>query len=229
MDEIIGLEVTQNSISFSFADEVIAWAFSNFSKIRLLRFFYARGRLSKCLVWDGYSSWFVVKFSNKEKWFTNLVGDEMPNLRPYCFGRSCLSVEMLQWFVVFDFVHNSQGEILKQLWSFFANSNSLLLSRYCEETAYAIRIFTILVQFLAVYRPWENKVKFEFRELAVFFFSLGRYCFTVWSDERSIDWRNLKRVGIKNKRIRLNVSADTIFLKLQKWRTQDEINYMRVL
>ena len=42
MDGIIGLEVTQNSISFSFADEVIAWAnwtFSNFSKIRLLRFF----------------------------------------------------------------------------------------------------------------------------------------------------------------------------------------------
>ena len=29
-----------------------------------------------------------------------LVGDEMPKLRPYCFGRSCLSVEMLQWFVV---------------------------------------------------------------------------------------------------------------------------------
>ena len=39
MDGIIGLEVTQNSRPFSFADEVIAWAFSNFSKVRLLRFF----------------------------------------------------------------------------------------------------------------------------------------------------------------------------------------------
>ena len=28
----------------------------------------------------------------------------MPKLRPYCFGRSCLSVEMLQWFVDLDFV-----------------------------------------------------------------------------------------------------------------------------
>ena len=52
----------------------------------------------------GYSLWFVGKFSNKEKWFTNLVGDEMPRLRPYCFGRSCLSLEMLQKFVVLDIV-----------------------------------------------------------------------------------------------------------------------------
>ena len=32
------------------------------------------------------------------------MGDEMPKLRPYCFGRSCLSVEMLQCFVLLDFV-----------------------------------------------------------------------------------------------------------------------------
>ena len=39
MDGIIGLEVTQNSRSFAFADEVIARAFSNLKKNRLLRFF----------------------------------------------------------------------------------------------------------------------------------------------------------------------------------------------
>ena len=56
------------------------------------------------LFWDRVFSVIVAKFSNKEKWLTNLVGDEMPILRPYRFGCICLSLEMLQWFVVLDFV-----------------------------------------------------------------------------------------------------------------------------
>ena len=57
---------------------------------------------------------FVTKFSKKEKWFTNLVGDKKPKLRPIfpkwlcscvfgsniCLGCSCWSVEMLQWFQI---------------------------------------------------------------------------------------------------------------------------------
>ena len=45
-----------------------------------------------------------LKFQTKRSDLRILEGDEMPKLRPYCFGRSCLSVEMLQWFVVLDFV-----------------------------------------------------------------------------------------------------------------------------
>ena len=96
---------------------------------------------------------------NLKKKFTYLVADEMSNLRPifprwqgfirlvwkqYCFGRICWSVEMLQWFAVFDFVlilsliqislmswsratkdckNNKNDDILndlvEQLWSFF--------------------------------------------------------------------------------------------------------------
>ena len=93
---------------------------SKFSKVRLLRFFYARGHLSKELFEIVCSLRFVANFSKKEKKFTNLVGDGMSKLRPifprpqgsirlvwkeYCFGRTCWGVEMLQWFAVSDFVH----------------------------------------------------------------------------------------------------------------------------
>ena len=129
---------------------------SKFSKVRLLRFFYARGRLSKELFEIVCSLKFVAKL--KKKKFTNLVGDGMSKLKPifprwqgsirlvwkqYCFGRTCWSVEMFQWFAVLDFVlilsriqisqmswsrvtedskNNKNGDILndlvKQLWSF---------------------------------------------------------------------------------------------------------------
>ena len=55
VDGIILLEVTQNnySRSLSFADEVIEWAFSYFSKIRLLRFLCERTpRQMSCLRQD---------------------------------------------------------------------------------------------------------------------------------------------------------------------------------
>ena len=48
---------------------------SKFSEVRLLRFFYARGRLSKDLFEIVCSLRFEAKFSKKEKKFTNLVGD----------------------------------------------------------------------------------------------------------------------------------------------------------
>ena len=39
----------------------------------------------------------------------------------------------------------------------------------------------------------------------------------------AMNYRDLKRVNIKNKRIRLNFSDDNIVMKLQKLKTQDEI------
>ena len=52
----------------------------------------------------------------------------------------------------------------------------------------------------------------------------------IYSDRMrgAMDWRVLKRVDIKNEGIRLNVSVDNIVMKLQKGRTQEEINLMIV-
>ena len=156
--------VTQNwrSCSYEWSN---CMGVSKFSEVRLLRFFFfcARGRLSKDLFEIVCSLRFEAKFSKKEKKFTNLVGDGMSKLRPifpgwqgsirlvwkqYCFGRTCWSVEMLQWFAVLDFVcilslmiqisqmswirptedskYNKNCDILnylvKQLWSYFAYS-----------------------------------------------------------------------------------------------------------
>ena len=106
---------------------------SKFSKVRLLRFFYERGRLSKLLFEIVCSLRFVAIFSKKEKKYTNLVGDGISKLRPifprrqgsirlvwkqYCFGRTCWGVEMFQWFAVLDFVHIlSLIQISQMSWS----------------------------------------------------------------------------------------------------------------
>ena len=106
---------------------------SKFSKVRLLGFFYARGRLSRELFEIVCSLRFVANFSKKEKKFTNLVGDGMSKLMPifpmrqgsirlvwkqYCFGCTCWGVEMLQWFAVLDFVHIlSLIQISQMSWS----------------------------------------------------------------------------------------------------------------
>ena len=106
---------------------------SKFSKVRLLRFFYARGGLSKDFFEIVCSLRFVANFSKKEKKFTNLLGDGMSKLRPifprrqgsirlvwkqYCFGRTCWGVEMLQWFALLDFGHIlSMIQISQMSWS----------------------------------------------------------------------------------------------------------------
>ena len=65
--------------------------------------------------------------------------------------------------------------------------------------------------------------------LLVLFFSRGRYCVTIcrlFSDQMrcAMDWGDLKRAYIKNERIKLNDDDDNIVMKVQKWRTQYEIN-----
>ena len=58
-----------------------------------------------------------------------------------------------------------------------------------------------------------------------FFFSRGRYCVTISDKMRcAMDWGDLKRAYIKNERVKLNFDDDIIVMKVQKWRTQDEIN-----
>ena len=85
----------------------------------------------ECQSWD--------QFSRGDRALLDWYGKQ------YCFGRTCWSVEMFQWFAVLDFVlilsriqiylmswsrvtedskNNKNGDILndlvKQLWSFFA-------------------------------------------------------------------------------------------------------------
>ena len=63
VDGVIVLEVTQNLRSCSFEDEIYnCMGVSKFSKVRLLRFFYAKGHLSKELFEIVCSLRFVANF-----------------------------------------------------------------------------------------------------------------------------------------------------------------------
>ena len=53
-------------------------------------------------------------------------------------------------------------------------------------------------------------------------FSRGRYCFTIcrlFSDQMrcAMDWQDLKRANIKNKRIRLSIDDDNIVLSYKNY------------
>ena len=98
----------------------------------------------------------------------------------------------------------------------------------CEGTSYIIWIFKFGYNLLCSTNHEKRRSTFSFK-LFFFFFSRGRYCDTIcrlFSDQMrcAMDWPDLKRTNIKNERIKLNVDDDNIVMKLQKLRTQYEIN-----